>query len=71
MNEKEKELINDLCRLEVSKTDVEDTRRILASCGDLAETLGNPLVTNDEKRIVIERLFPENMILIFEKRVQR
>ena len=61
MNEKEKELINDLCRLEVSKTDVEDTRRILASCGDLAETLGNPLVTNDEKRIVIERLFPENM----------
>ena len=61
MNEKEKELINDLCRLEVSKTDVEDTRRILASCGDLAETLGNPLVTNDEKRIVIERIFPENM----------
>jgi len=61
VNEKEKELINDLCRLEVSKTDVEDTRRILASCGDLAETLGNPLVTNDEKRIVIERLFPENM----------
>ena len=61
MNEKEKELINDLCRLDVSKTDVEDTRRILASCGDLAETLGNPLVTNDEKRIVIERLFPENM----------
>ena len=36
MNEKEKELINDLCRLEVSKTDVEDTRRILASCGDPA-----------------------------------
>ncbi len=61
MNDKEKELINDLCRHEVSKTDVEDTRRILASCGDLAETLANPLVTSDEKRIVIEKLFPENM----------
>jgi F-type H+-transporting ATPase subunit alpha len=61
VNDKEKELINDLCRHEVSKTDVEDTRRILASCGDLAETLANPLVTSDEKRIVIEKLFPENM----------
>jgi F-type H+-transporting ATPase subunit alpha len=61
MNDKAKELLNDLVRLNVPAQDVEDTRRILESCGDIADTLGNPLVTHDEKNTVISKIFPESM----------
>ena len=61
MNDKAKELLNDLVRLNVPAQDVEDTRRILESCADIADTLGNPLVTHDEKNTVISKIFPESM----------
>ena len=61
MNDKAKELLNDLVRLNVPAQDVEDTRRLLESCADIADTLGNPLVTHDEKNTVISKIFPESM----------
>jgi F-type H+-transporting ATPase subunit alpha len=61
VNEKEKEFFGELVRLDIPKEDVEETRRILSECGDVAETLGNPLVTHDEKKGIIDKLFPESI----------
>ena len=61
MNEKEKELLKELDRLSVPQADIDETASILASCGDVADTLDNPLVTHEEKKAVIAKLFPESM----------
>jgi len=61
VNEKEKELLKELDRLSVPQADIDETVNILASCGDVADTLDNPLVTHEEKKAIIAKLFPESM----------
>ena len=61
MKDVDRELLKELVRLDVSQTDCSDTRKVLETCPDLADTLSNPLVTHDEKRAVISKLFPEPM----------
>lgn len=61
MTDFDKELLKDLIRLDVPQDDVSETRKIFGSCGDVAETLANPLVTYDEKKSIITKLFPENL----------
>ena len=61
MKDADRELLKELVRLDVSQTDCSDTRKVLETCPDLADTLSNPLVTHDEKRAVINKLFPESM----------
>ena len=58
MNEKERRLLMELVKAEVSHGDTDDTMKIFTSCEDVAQTLANPLVTLDEKRAVIKQLFP-------------
>ncbi|MBR5682012.1 MAG: F0F1 ATP synthase subunit alpha [Ruminococcus sp.] len=61
MRDSDRELLKELVRLDVSQTDCSETRKVLENCPDLGDTLSNPLVTHDEKRAVISKLFPENM----------
>ncbi|MBQ9808568.1 MAG: F0F1 ATP synthase subunit alpha [Ruminococcus sp.] len=61
MGETSKDLLKELIRLEVPQDDADETRNILESCGDVGDTLGNPLVTLDEKRGIIKKLFPESV----------
>lgn len=57
----DKELLKELLRLDVPQDDAEETKRILTECTDAADTLSNPLVTQEEKRGIVSRLFPESM----------
>ena len=61
MRDSDRELLKELVRLDVSQTDCSETRKVLETCPDLRDTLSNPLVTHDEKRAVISKLFPENI----------
>lgn len=61
MNTFDKELLKELLRLNVPQDDAEETKRILTECTDAADTLSNPLVTQEEKRGIVSRLFPESM----------
>ncbi|MCR4639770.1 F0F1 ATP synthase subunit alpha [Ruminococcus sp.] len=61
MRDTDRELLKELVRLDVSQTDCSETRRVLETCPDVADTLANPLVTHDEKRSIISKLFPESV----------
>jgi len=61
MRDTDRELLKELVRLDVSQTDCSETRRVLETCPDVADTLANPLVTHDEKRGIISKLFPESV----------
>ena len=61
MRDTDRELLKELVRLDVSQTDCSETRRVLETCPDAADTLANPLVTHDEKRGIISKLFPESV----------
>ncbi len=61
MTDFDKELLKDLIRLDIPQDDVAETRKILESCGDVALTLSNPLVTYDEKKAIVTKLFPESL----------
>ena len=61
MRDTDRELLKELVRLDVSQTDCAETRRVLETCPDVADTLANPLVTHDEKRGIISKLFPESV----------
>ncbi len=61
MNDFGKDYIKELLRLNISQETMDETRKILAECGDVSDTLANPLVTQDEKRNIIKKIFPENM----------
>ena len=66
----EKEYLNELARLEVSQDDAGKVRKILAEVSDVGDTLANPLVTYDEKRNIIKKLFPEPMQKFIMKTVR-
>lgn len=61
MNEQDKELLKELLRLDISQDDADETKNIFVTCPDAVDTLANPIVDFDEKRAVIERLFPQNI----------
>ena len=61
MKETEKELLKELIRLEISQEDNDTAKAVITACPDVTETLSNPLVTHDEKRGIIKRLFPASM----------
>ncbi len=61
MKETEKELLKELIRLEISQEDNDTAKAVITACPDVTETLSNPLVTHDEKRGIIKRLFPTSM----------
>ncbi len=61
MNEHDKELLKELLRLDVTQEDAQQAKTIFETCPDAADTLANPIVAFDEKRAVIERLFPKNI----------
>ena len=57
MSTADKELLRELLRLDVPQEDAEAAKHIFTDCKDVADTLSNPLVTSDEKRSIISRLF--------------
>lgn len=61
MKDTDKEYLKELVRLDISQTDADAVRQILDDCGDVKDTLANPLVTHDEKRGIITKLFPESI----------
>lgn len=61
MKDLEKEFLKELIRLDITQEDIDETENIFTSCGDVADTLSNPLVTYDEKRNIIKRIFPQSM----------
>ncbi|MDE6834726.1 MAG: F0F1 ATP synthase subunit alpha [Ruminococcus sp.] len=61
MKDNQKDFIKELVRLDVPQEDIDSTRNIFSTCPDVADTLSNPLVTPDEKRNIIKKLFPENL----------
>ncbi|MCQ2459784.1 MAG: F0F1 ATP synthase subunit alpha [Ruminococcus sp.] len=61
MSDLSKEYIKELVRLDISREDADDARKMLSDLKDVSDTLGNPLVTSNEKRNIIEKLFPESL----------
>lgn len=61
MKGNEKDFLKELIRLDVPQEDIDAVRNVFTSCPDVADTLSNPLVTPDEKRNIIKKLFPENL----------
>ncbi|MBR6981917.1 MAG: F0F1 ATP synthase subunit alpha [Ruminococcus sp.] len=61
MKDTDKELLKELVRLDISQEDNETAKGVFTACPDVAETLANPLVTQDEKHGIIKRLFPHSM----------
>ncbi|MDE6034730.1 MAG: F0F1 ATP synthase subunit alpha [Ruminococcus sp.] len=59
MKDNRKDFIKELIRLDVQQEEIDKVRNIFSSCPDVADTLSNPLVTPDEKRNIIKKLFPE------------
>lgn len=61
MNDLHKQLLNELIRMEISGEDIEIANGVIEACPDAAETLANPIVSLDEKRRIIKRIFPESL----------
>jgi len=59
MRDTAKEFLNELIRLNITREDIETSKGVFSACPDVRDTLGNPLVTLDEKRAVIKRIFPK------------
>ena len=61
MRDTDRDFLKELVRLDISQTDCTAVRKVLEACHDVGDTLANPLVTTDEKRGIIEKLFPESV----------
>ncbi len=61
MTESEREYIKYLVRREVPIELADEAKKILDVCGDLADTLENPVVTDEEKHKIIRQIFPDEM----------
>ena len=61
MRDTDREFLKELVRLDVPQTDCTAVRKVLETCSDVGDTLANPLVTYDEKRGIISKLFPESV----------
>lgn len=56
-----KDFLKELIRLDISRDDIETAKSVMVACPDASDTLENPLVTLDEKRNIIQKIFPESM----------
>lgn len=61
MKDISKELLKELVRLDVQREDIEKAKNIAEACPDAFSTLENPLITLEEKRNIIRRIFPESL----------
>lgn len=61
MKENSRELLKELVRLEISREDIETAKEVFTACPDALATLENPLITLDEKRNIIKRIFPQSL----------
>lgn len=61
MKDNAKELVNELARLNIPREDIETAKGVFSACPDAKDTLANPLVTLEEKRAVIKRIFPKSL----------
>ena len=61
MKENAKAFLNELLRLNISREDIETAKGVFSACPDVKDTLANPLITYDEKRIVIKQIFPKSL----------
>ncbi|MDE6540126.1 MAG: F0F1 ATP synthase subunit alpha [Ruminococcus sp.] len=61
MKDNQKDFLKELIRLDVPQEDIDKVKDVFSACPDVADTLSNPLVTLDEKRNIIKKLFPENL----------
>lgn len=61
MNDLHKQLLNELIRMDIPGEDIEIANGVIDACPDAAETLANPIVSLDEKRRIIKRIFPESL----------
>lgn len=61
MKETDREAIRQLIKQEIPEEVIDETRRVLSACGELADTLKNPVVTDEEKHSIIKQLFPKEV----------
>ncbi len=61
MKDISKELLKELVRLDIKHEDIETAKNIIEVCPDAAATLENPLITSDEKRNIVRKIFPQNL----------
>lgn len=61
MKDVSKNFLKELIRLDISREDIETTKNVMTACPDASDTLENPLITLDEKRKIIQKIFPESM----------
>ena len=61
MKDTAKEFLGELVRLNISREDIESAKGVFSACPDVKDTLANPLITYDEKRLVIKQIFPKSL----------
>ncbi len=61
MKDISKELLKELVRLDIKHEDIETAKNIIEACPDAAATLENPLITSDEKRNIVRKIFPQSL----------
>ncbi len=61
MRDTAKEFLNELVRLNIPREDIETAKGIFTACPDMKDTLANPLITSEEKRIAIKQIFPKSL----------
>ena len=61
MNDIEKEYLKYLSSHDITKETAAEAKYILNSCDELDATLGNPVVTDEEKENIIKKLFPAEL----------
>ncbi|MCM1132409.1 MAG: F0F1 ATP synthase subunit alpha [Ruminococcus flavefaciens] len=61
MRETSRELLKELVRLDIQREDIETAKKVMSACPDAVDTLENPLITLDEKRNIIKKIFPQSL----------
>ncbi|MBR0142445.1 MAG: ATP synthase F1 subunit delta, partial [Ruminococcus sp.] len=61
MKDTDKDFLKELIRLDIPQEDVDSAKDVITACPDVIDTLSNPLVTTDEKKGIIKRLFPQSL----------
>ena len=55
MKETDREAIRQLIKQEIPEEVIDETRRVLSACGELADTLKNPVVTDEENKTAFSK----------------
>lgn len=61
MKDTSKELLKELVRLDIPHEDIETAKKVISACPDAVDTLGNQLITLDEKKNIIKKIFPQSL----------